>query len=215
MTEERHFSYRKVIFISLIVLIVIFIVLSIRLAFYQYKHSNEAFASKDIEKVKALERVILNHFPLSPYTKRAINELLTMCEKFNENDEKLYCYETLRSSLIQIKSFYQPYSEVIERIKPKIADLRAREKIAWKYNNLNVSDYDRLYNEQMAILNYDNSPSLPWSALTIFSLLGWIGSVIFMILKGITKPVNKRFLRIGIAMYIVFFSLWILGLWKA
>lgn len=215
MTEEKRFFYRKVVIMGLLIFCIALLLLIVRQAYYQNKHIEEATASKSIERVKVYERVILNHFPLSPYTKKAVSALLNECETFNENDEKLYCYETLRTSLIQIRSFYQPYSDVLENLKPKIADLRAKEKIAWRYNNLTMADYDRIYNEQMAILNYDNAPSMFWSFVTVFSLLGWIGSVIIVILKGFTKPINNRVLRYGILSYLFFFSLWLLGLWMA
>lgn len=214
MIEEKPFYYRKIL-VAVILLCITVAILLTRQVLYQNKHSNEATVSKGIDSVKAYERVILNHFPLSPYTKKAVNKLLEQCEVFKENDGKLYCYETLRSSLIQIRSFYQPYSEVIEKIKPKIAELRAKEKIAWEYNTLTMKDYDQIYSEQMVILNYDNAPSLFWSIVTVSSLLGWIGSIIIVIFKGLTKPVNKRWLTRGIALYFIFFFLWILSLCQA
>lgn len=215
MTEEKRIFYLKVVLTGLLIFCIALILLIVRQVYFQNKHTKETNLAKSIDRVKAYERIILNHFPLSPYTKKAVNALLNECETFKENDEKLYCYETLRTSLIQIKSFYQPYSEVLEMIKPKIADLRAKEKIAWKYNNLTMADYEKIYNEQMAILNYDNAPSMFWSFMTVFSLLGWIGSVIMVILKGLTKPVNRRILSYGVLSYLLFFSLWLLGLWMS
>lgn len=215
MTIKGHFSKNKYLLFILFLMIFCLFSISLRQFIYQLKHYKESEISSGVDRVKAYERIILNHFPLSPYTKKAVNALLNECETFKENDEKLYCYETLRTSLIQIKSFYQPYSEVLEMIKPKIADLRAKEKIVWKYNNLTMADYEKIYNEQMAILNYDNAPSMFWSFMTVFSLLGWIGSVIMVILKGLTKPVNRRILSYGVLSYLLFFSLWLLGLWMS
>lgn len=212
MTIKEHFSKNKYLLFILLLMIFCLFSISLRQFIHQLKHYNESEISSGVDRVKAYERVILNHFPLSPYTKKAVNALLNECETLKENDEKLYCYETIRTSLIQIKSFYQPYSEVLEMIKPKIADLRAKEKIAWKYNNLTMADYEKIYNEQMAILNYDNAPSMFWSFMTVFSLLGWIGSVIMVILKGLTKPVNRRIFIYGVLSYLLFFSLWLLGL---
>lgn len=214
MTEEKPFFYRKISVVAIIFLVFL-IALIMRQIFYQSKHHQEAKFSIGIERVKAYERVILNHFPLSPYSKKAVDGLLKECNAFKENDEKLYCYETLRSSLIQIRSFYQPYIEAIEKIKPKIADLRAKEKIAWKYNKITMNDYEKIYSEQMAILNHDNSPSLFWSLVTVLSLLGWMGSIVFIILRGFIKPMNKKSLTVGILAYLIFFSLWVFGLWNA
>lgn len=215
MMEERYFFYRKIVILFLLMLCIVLTILIIRQAYFQNKHMKEATFSKSIDRVKAYERVILNHFPLSSYTKRAVNALLNECETFMENDEKLYCYETLRTSLFQIRSFYQPYSYVLDKIKPKIAGLRAEEMISWRYNNLTTADYEKIYNKQLTILTYDNAPSMFWSFTIVVSLLGWIGSVIVVILKGFIKPLDKRWLKYGAILYLIFFSLWMFGLRQA
>ncbi|MDI6713982.1 MAG: hypothetical protein QMD43_03005 [Thermodesulfovibrio sp.] len=210
---EKKLSY----YLKPILLLLIFAVTALltRQFFYQLKHMNEADASSGIEKIKAFERVILNHFPLSPYTKNAVDKILIECEGFIKTDEKLYCYETLRSSLIQIKSFYQPYEDTIKKINPKIAELRAESMISWEYNNLTKKDFERIYTAQLALLNYNNAPSQLWSAVTVFSLIGWISTIIFLIMKGFTKNQNRRYIVTGILIYLVFFLLWLCGLYFA
>ncbi len=213
MIGEKPIFYRKYIIFSLFFILFILLLLFVRNLYHQALHEKEGEKSEGLEKVKAYERVILNHFPSSPYTERAIKELLLSCEKFPEEKEKLYCYETLRSSLIQIRSLHEPYSEILERINPKIANLRANLK-----NKLDQGDgkeYERNFHIQLEILSYDNAPSLFWSFVTVFSLLGWITSLIFIICRGFKKPINKRCIAFGGLSYLLFFLLWVLGLWLA
>lgn len=198
-----------------LLLIIIFLIFSIRMLYSQHIYTKESDKLVGLEKVKAYEKVILFHFPLSPYTKKAVKGMIIECEGLNKNNEKLYCYETLRSSLIQIKSFYQPYKTVIESINPTIAHLRAIEMINWKENNFIMKNYQSLYAFHLNILNYENAPSILWSIITVFSLLGWIGSVFLIILKGLGNPLNKKILITGTGGFIIFFTLWLVGLYMA
>lgn len=168
-----------------------------------------------LEKIRSCEKVILFHFPLSPYSKKAVNLLIDECEKLKDEEEKLYCYETLRSGLIQVKSFYQPYRDIIEDSKFKIAHLRATLAIKWQFNRYSIQDYDSLYRDNLALIQHENAPSVFWSLVVVFSLIGWISSGVFTILKGFKEPTKKKFIIEGIISFILFFSLWLLGLWMA
>ncbi|GAQ95657.1 hypothetical protein TAGGR_3130 [Thermodesulfovibrio aggregans] len=172
-------------------------------------------AENPIESIRYYERAILSYTPLSPYNKKAIGGILEQCKKIESDEQRLYCYETLRSSLYQIKSFYQPYKEEIRRIEPLIADLKASEMIKWKYNKLSEKDYKTLYSYHMEILKYDGSPSIFWSFVSVFSLFAWIGSVCLIIIKGLKVPFDRKYLITGSAGFIIFFSLWVIGLYFA
>ncbi|MGB9874128.1 MAG: hypothetical protein ACPLRS_04070, partial [Hydrogenobacter sp.] len=52
----------------------------------------------------------------------------------------------------------------------------------------------------------DLYPSVFWSILVVPSLLGWVGSVVFMIYRSF---------RVGLLSFVVFFSLWVLSLYRA
>lgn len=187
----------------------------IRMVYFQYLYFEEGKKLKSLERIKNYEKVILHHFPLSPYTNYAVNEVLKICEELKEDDEKLYCYETLRSSLIQIRSFYQPYQKTIQEIKPHIASLTAVAMINWKENGYTKADYERLYEINLKLLIHENTPSLFWSAISVFSFLGWIGFVFLIIFKGFERSINKKHLLSGVFGFIVFFFLWIIGLYMA
>lgn len=168
-----------------------------------------------IKAVRYYERALLSYVPLSSYNKEAIEGILERCKNFKDTEQKLYCYETLRSALYQIRSFYQPYKEEIKNIEPLIAELKTKQMIQWKYNNFSEKDYQRLYNHHMEILKYETSPSVLWSIISIFSLLAWIGSVFLIIIKGFNTPLNRKYLLIGFMSFVLFFSLWIIGLYIA
>lgn len=211
-TGGAFYLNKKAVFMLLGVVLGIFF---LRMAYSQYLYMEEAEKTESLDKVKAYERVILSHFPLSPYTKKAVQGSLRECESFKEDSKKLYCYETLRSSLIQIKSFYQPYEDELEKLKPVIAHLRAMEMIKWKDNALSMKDYQSLYESYLNLLKYENAPSNFWSAVGVFSLIGWISALLVMIFKGLGSPIDKKYILIGIVGFVLFLGLWIIGLYKA
>lgn len=201
--------------VVLFIVIMVLISLLLRSLYTQYKFITIAKDQKGLEKVKSLEKVILFYVPFSPFNKISVDELKKECQNFSINDEKLYCYETLRTSLIQIRSVYQPYQEVLDEIIPIIASLRAKEMIGWEFNNYTKSDFNTLYKNQIKLLMYDNTPSYFWSFIVGFSLIGWISSVIFLIWKGLGENINVLNVFWGLLAFVSFFSLWILGLYMA
>lgn len=157
---------------------------------------------KLIPAVDAYERVILAYIPFSSYNQEAIDKILLICDKLNSYD-KLYCYETLRSALFQIQSFYQPYGELKEKITNKIIDLRTDLYIAdLKLENKK----EEIHKVMEEITKKEFNPDKFWSFLVPICLLGWI----FSIMAGIwyRKP---YFYGLGI----VFFSLWLISLYMA
>ncbi|WP_353685906.1 hypothetical protein [Thermodesulfovibrio sp. 3462-1] len=206
---------KKISLFFLTVLFIMLLILYLRLFLQQKDFINEAKQTNSpVKAISYYERVILSYIPLSPYNREAVNGILEQCKKI-DNEQKLYCYETLRSALYQVRSFYQPYREEIKRLEPLIAEIKTHEMIQWKYNNLSERDYQRLYNYNIEILRYDGSPSVFWSMVSVLSLFAWICSICFIIFKGFKTPINKRYLLWGLTGFIVFFSLWIIGLYNA
>jgi hypothetical protein len=202
-------GYGKLTVLLLAVMLIAFLVKNL---YYQNRYYNTAKQQDRIAKVKAYERVILSYVPFSPLGSKAVEELYIYCHTFKKDDERLYCLETLRSSIYQIQNpITRPYTEYLEKIDPEIAKLRALESINWKFNNYTMADYEKLYNAQMQVLNYDNKPSDFWSFIVVLSLIGWISSVLLFIWKANDK---KQILLYSL-MFIAFFSLWIVSLYKA
>jgi len=207
---------KKISLFFLIAILVITLLFCLKLFINQKNFISEAKNTNNpIKAIRYYERVILSYIPFSPYNKGAIKGILGKCKSLEDTEQKLYCYETLRSDLYQIKSFYQPYKEEIEKLEPLIAELKSKQMIQWKYNNFSEKDYQSLYNYHIKILRYDASPSVMWSIISVFSLLGWIGSVFLIIFKGLGRLLNKRYLLIGFITFIIFFVLWVLSLYLA
>ncbi|ACN98845.1 hypothetical protein SULAZ_1003 [Sulfurihydrogenibium azorense Az-Fu1] len=203
---------KRVIFF---ILIVALLSLTLRSLYTQNKFISLAKNQAGLEKIKSLEKAILFYVPFSPFNEIAINELKKECQSFSKNDEKLYCYETIRSSLLQIKNVYQPYKETLDEIIPIIASLRAKEMINWEFNNYKEEDFNKLYESQLKLLKYDNTPSTFWSFIVGFSLIGWISSIIFLIWKGLGENIDAVNIFSSLIAFLAFFSLWILGLYMA
>ena len=190
----------------------IFIFFIIKNLIYQYMHYNAAKEKEGLDKVKAYEKVVLSYVPLSPIGSKAVSDLYLYCYTFQNNHEKLYCLETLRASIYQIQNpITRPYIDYLEKVNPEIAKLRALESINWEFNNYKMEDYDKLYKAQMEILTYDNKPSDFWSFVVIISLLGWISSVLLLILRSY----SKKHILLYFGMFLLFFTLWVAGLYKA
>jgi hypothetical protein len=198
--------------LTILLLAVMLIAFLVKNLYYQNRYYNTAKQQDGIAKVKAYERVILSYVPFSPLGSKAVEELYLYCHTFKKDDERLYCLETFRSSIYQIQNpITRPYTEYLEKINPEIAKLRALESINWEFNNYAMADYEKLYNAQMQVLNYDNKPSDFWSFIVVLSLIGWISAVLLFIWKANDK---KQILLYSL-MFIAFFSLWIVSLYKA
>jgi hypothetical protein len=201
--------YGKLTILLLAVMLLTFLVKNL---YYQNRYYNSAKQQDGIPKVKAYEKVILSYVPLSPLGSKAVEELYIYCHTFKKDDERLYCLETLRTSIYQIQNpITRPYVDYLEKINPEIAKLRALESINWEFNNYTMTDYEKLYNVQMQVLNYDNKPSDFWSFIVVLSLIGWISSVLLFIWKANDR---KQILLYSL-MFVAFFSLWIVSLYKA
>lgn len=191
-----------------ITILFLFLVMSlvVREIFTQREFINIAKNQSGLSAIKSYEKVILSYVPFSPYNQKAVDGMINICKTLQKEDEKLYCYETLRSDLIQIRSFYQPFSNILNEITPEIAKLRTNQMIEWEKNGYSESDFERLYKHQLNLLDYNNAPSNFWSFITVISLILWIISVAVAIYKNTL---------IGTAGFLLFFSLWILGLFMA
>jgi hypothetical protein len=202
-------GYDKLTILLLAVMLIAFLVKNL---YYQDRYYNTAKQQDGIAKVKAYEKVILSYVPFSPLGSKAVEELYIYCHTFKKDDERLYCLETLRTSIYQIQNpITRPYIEYLEKINPEIAKLRALESINWEYSSYTMADYEKLYNAQMQVLNYDNKPSDFWSFIVVLSLIGWISSVLLFIWKAN----NTKQILLYSLMFIAFFSLWIVSLYKA
>lgn len=160
---------------------------------------------KPLMAVSMYERALLNYIPFSPYNAEAVKRIEKVCDKLNEKEHKLFCYETLRSSLYQLRGLYIPYGEKLRSLQDKI--LLIKLELYIERNNPQPDKYQVIYKDLKSMMDYDPYPSTFWSLVVVFSLLGWISAIIFVIRRGFSK--------LGLLFYLAFFFLWILGLYMA
>lgn len=168
---------------------------------------------KPLMAISLYERVLLNYVPLSPYNKKAIDGIERICPNLNDKRYKLYCEETLRSSLYQIRSIFIPYGEKIREAEKRILLLKTELYI--EHNQPPQDRYEKIYQDLKAMTEYEWYPSVGWSITAIMSLLSWMGCLIFLIWKGFEKTLNKKAILIGLIGFILFFSVWLIGLYLA
>lgn len=199
MEVKKHITFITIIFVVIVGFLAIKTVLSQR---YYIQKARESYG---IDRIRYYERALLFYLPFSPYYRRGVEEFNLLCSSIQKDDEKLYCFETLRTVLLQSDGIYQPYSEVVESITPEIAKLRQKLFLEWN-KDYPESKQQELYSYYLELLQYKNRPSTFWSMISILSFFGWVSSVIY--------GIYRRFL-FGLLSFFVFFSLWIFGLYMA
>lgn len=207
---------RKVL---LVTALIFFIILSsaIVLIYNQKQLIKEAqllqAMGKPLMTVSLYERVLLNYVPFSPYNKKAIEGIEKICPTLNDKKYRLYCEETLRSALYQIRGFSIPYGEKIKETEKKILLLKTELYI--EHNQPPQDKYEKIYQDLKTMTEYEWYPSVGWSITPILSLLLWVGCLIFVIWKGFEKRLNRKAILIGLIGFILFFSVWLIGLYLA
>ncbi|QWK19156.1 MAG: hypothetical protein KNN13_06520 [Hydrogenobacter thermophilus] len=160
---------------------------------------------KPLMAISMYERVLLNYVPFSPYNQKAIERMEKVCHDLKEKPHKLFCYETLRSAIYQLRGLYTPYSEVIKPLEEKM--LLTKMELYIEHNNPPQKDYERIFKDLRSFTQYDPYPSVFWSALALVSLAGWVFSIVMTIMKGFRKSF--------VLVYVVFFCLWLVSLYMA
>src|SRR5215510_11639611 len=127
------------------------------------------------------ERTIKWYAPLSTVVQRAVARLWqlgTDAEASGELFLALEAYQTLRSSLYAVQSFYIPYQSWIPKSEERIAPLLAKTKTDAEAGE------DRLAQDTArfaAQLQRHVGPYLGWSVLVEIGFLGWVGATIGLI----------------------------------
>jgi hypothetical protein len=203
-------------------LLVIFFVLVWTRAYYGSRKAHnqaEDFLKRQqaIRAITYFDRSIHWYTPLNPYVQKSATRLWEMGNKAEqEGDIKLalIAYRTIRQGFLSASSFFVPGKSWIFKCESKIKALEAFQK---KKKGLDLDDNSP---KHLIIESQDvESPVIFWSIIVEIGFLGWIGSVIGLIMfalkrKGAGKLLSSLSLPwAGLAL--VFFALWIVGLFKA
>jgi len=160
------------------------------MVYHEYLHFNKAIKleqkGKKIFAIDYYGYVIICYVPFSPYIEQAEKKILKIGKYFEDKNKlynALFAYEVLRASYFQVRSFYQPREDMINKLNYKIADIKV--KILKSENRL--KNEKKEFKRQLKILQHNNFPSTIGSLIMCLSFLCWIGAIIYMIMKGFEK----------------------------
>jgi hypothetical protein len=160
------------------------------------------------------ERTIKWYTPLSPVVQRAVARLWqlgTEAEARGEVSLALEAYQTLRSSLYAVQSFYVPYQSWIPKSEERIAPLLARARAGDEQGEDRLAQDTARFAMQ---LQRHVGPHLGWSVLVEIGFLGWVGATIGLIWYVVDEQghfVRRQGLLWG-SLLTIFFALWLIGM---
>jgi hypothetical protein len=160
------------------------------------------------------ERTIKWYTPLSTVVQRAVERLWqlgTEAEARGEFSLALEAYQTIRSSLYAVQSFYIPYKDWIPKSEARIAPLLARTKAGKEHNEDKLAQDTARFTMQ---LQRHVGPHLGWSILLEIGFLGWVGAAVGLIWHVVDEEgnlVRRQGLLWG-SLLAVFFALWLIGM---
>lgn len=160
------------------------------------------------------ERTIKWYTPLSTAVQRAVERLWqlgTEAEARGEISLALEAYQTLRSSLYAVQSFYIPYQSWIPKSEARIAPLLAKTKAGEEHNEDQLAQDTARFAMQ---LQRHVGPHLGWSILLEIGFLGWVGATVCLIWYVVDETGNfaqRQGLLWG-SLIAIFFALWLIGM---
>ena len=160
------------------------------------------------------ERTIKWYTPLSTVVQRAVERLWqlgTEAEARGEFSLALEAYQTLRSSLYAVQSFYIPYQSWIPKSEARIAPLLAKTKAGEEPNEDKLAQDTARFTMQ---LQRHVGPHLGWSILLEIGFLGWVGATVGLIWYVVDEAGNfaRRQGLLWGSLIAVFFTLWLIGM---
>jgi len=206
----------------LVVVLVVLALLWGRVLWLQRAHFLEAegYLQEANYKLAIREYDTALHFysPFSPYNERAAQRLWQIGERFEAQgklDWAHMAYSSIRSSFYAARSFYTPGKAWIARCDEKIATLNARMLL--QDGSIGPEEFETERARHLRVLRQDRAPSVPWAALAVLSFLGWVGSAVYVALRGFSPrgDLHRRQALWGLLGFVAFFLLWVVGLLRA
>ena len=212
-------------YIKIICLTIVFMVIMVAMiwarAFYgsmqAYKKGEVHLAEhRYIKAVTFFDRSIHWYTPFNPYVEKSAERLWEIglhAERQRDVRLALIAFRTIRRGFYAASNVVTPGRMWIERCETKIDELvRTEEKIR---------ERDKVFESEKKLIlrsQKTESPDVFWSITLEIGFLGWVGSVIGLIMfalkrKGEAKPVTSLSPWVGLAL--IFFALWIVGMIKA
>jgi len=214
---QPHAAWRSVL--RAVSLMIIFIALLYAKTAYNSRQDfalgEDAYTHGEYKRAMThYERTIKWYTPLSTVVQRAVERLWqlgTEAEARGEISLALEAYQTLRSSLYAVQSFYIPYQSWIPKSEERIAPLLAKTKAGEEPNaDKLVQDTARFAMQ----LQRHVGPHLGWSILLEIGFLGWVGATVGLIWYTVDEAGNfsRRQGLLWGGLMAVFFALWLIGM---
>ena len=220
MEAGKH-KYARTVYIIL-GLISLFLIIVWARSFYgsmeAYKAGETYFNEhKYIKAINFFDRSIHWYTPFNPYVRKSAERLWEIGDYAEQQGDiklALIAFRTIAQGFHAASSFYVPGRSWIKKCELKISTLLMMEKKERKGKiDFKQSD-EKLHKIQKSV-----TPSIFWSIIAEIGFLGWIGSVIGFIMfvlasdKERKKSYSAAFIWIALAL--IFFPLWIIGMMKA
>jgi len=214
---QHHPAWRSAL--RIVVLLVAFVVILYAKVTYNasqdFALGEDAYTHGEYKRaITHYERTIKWYTPLSTTVQRAVERLWqlgTEAEVRGEISLALEAYQTLRSSLYAVQSFYIPYQSWIPKSEARIAPLLAKTKAGEEHNEGQLAQDTARFAMQ---LQRHVGPHLGWSILLEIGFLGWVGATIGLIWYVVDEAGNfaqRQGLLWG-SLMAAFFALWLVGM---
>jgi hypothetical protein len=216
-TRQPHTVWRSVL--RAVSLMIIFVALLYAKTAYNSRQDfalgEDAYTHGEYKRaITHYERTIKWYTPLSTVVQRAVERLWqlgTEAEARGEISLALEAYQTLRSSLYAVQSFYIPYQGWISKSEERIAPLLAKTKAGEEPNADKLAQDTARFAMQ---LQRHVGPHLEWSILLEIGFLGWIGATVGLIWYVVDEAGNfaRRQGLLWGSLIAIFFALWLIGM---
>jgi len=204
-------SYKLTTFLVLLVVILLMVMSRVYLgSAVEYRRAVDAGKSGEIDLAIAhYGRSIKWYAPMSPWGKRSLTALWAIAqERWAKGDTEtaIFAVSTLRSAVYSARGPFTPFRGWINR-----AD-------TWLASHVPEA-HPETDNERIAeLLGREPSPNRFWSFMVGFGFVGWTLSVfafIFTVLPGPGERIKSRRAALIGTLVVIFYGLWIAGLYWA
>lgn len=160
------------------------------------------------------ERAIKWYTPGNTAVRHAVERLWQLGTEAEAREDwplALEAYQSLRSSLYAVQSFYVPYHSWIPKSEARIAPLLAKIKAGTEPQEDKLAQDTTRFAMQ---LQRHVGPYLGWSILVAVGFLGWVGATLGLIWYVVDAQGNFA-PRQGVlwgGLLTVFFALWLIGM---
>lgn len=184
----------------------------------EFRIAEEYLAKHELtQAVNHYERAIQWHMPFSQTPNQAAEKLWTIAQDFqvqNRIPESLKTYRLLRGAFYSVRSIYTPGKKWIQLCNEKIAHLMAKNFIASQPKT--TITFNQKKSQYLELLQADRPPYIFASVVNEIGFFGWVASALLFIVKALSPQggVKQRPAFLFFSSFIIFYSLWIWGMFK-